>query len=123
MTTLVTRTPEETEKAGAEFARLLKPGDIVALTGTLGSGKTRFVAGVCAALGAGGHFGSPTFTLINEYPAGDLTVVHADMYRLSSRAEVAEVGLLEYFRPPYVCFIEWAELFLTSSPKPLSYSI
>ena len=117
MTTLVTRTPEETEKAGADFAKLVKPGDIVALTGTLGSGKTRFVAGVCTALGAGGHFGSPTFTLINEYPAGTLTVVHADMYRIASRAEVAEVGLVEYFRAPYVCFIEWAEHVLDLLPR------
>lgn len=117
MTTLVTRTPEETERAGAEFARQLRPGDIVALTGTLGSGKTRFVAGVCAALGATGHFGSPTFALINEYPAGALTIVHADMYRITSRAEVAEVGLLEYFRPPYVCLVEWAENVLDLLPR------
>jgi|WetSurMetagenome_2_1015567.scaffolds.fasta_scaffold31746_3 tRNA threonylcarbamoyladenosine biosynthesis protein TsaE len=116
MTTLVTRSPEETEKTGEEFARVLKAGDIVALTGTLGSGKTRFVAGVCAALGAGGHFGSPTFTLINEYPAAAVTVVHADMYRISSRAEVAEVGLEEYFRAPYVCLIEWAEHVLDLLP-------
>jgi tRNA threonylcarbamoyladenosine biosynthesis protein TsaE len=117
MTTLVTRSPEETEKAGAVFAGLLRPGDIVALTGTLGSGKTRFVAGVCEALGAGGHFGSPTFTLINEYPAGALTVVHADMYRISARAEAAEVGLEEYFRVPYVCLIEWAEHVLDLLPR------
>ena len=117
MTTLITRTPEETEKAGADFARHIQPGDIIALTGALGSGKTRFVAGVCTALAAGGHFGSPTFTLINEYPAGALTVVHADMYRISSRAEMAEVGLAEYFRPPYVCFIEWAEHALDLLPR------
>jgi len=117
MTTLVTRAPEETERAGADFAMQLKPGDIVALTGTLGSGKTRFVAGACEALGAGGHFGSPTFTLINEYAAGAITVVHADMYRISSRAELAEVGLAEYFRAPYVCFIEWAEHVLDLLPQ------
>ena len=116
MTTLVTHTPGETEKAGAEFARLLHPGDIVALVGTLGSGKTRFVAGVCEALEATGHFGSPTFTLINEYPAAGLTVVHADMYRISSRAEVAELGLEEYFRRPYVCLIEWADHVLDLLP-------
>lgn len=116
MTTLVTHSPEETEKAGADFAQRLVAGDIVALVGTLGSGKTRFVAGVCHAMGAGGHFGSPTFTLINEYPAGTLTVVHADMYRLASRAEVAEVGLEEYFRRPFVCLIEWADHVLDLLP-------
>lgn len=117
MTVRVTRSPEETERAGREFAGRVHPGDVVALTGTLGSGKTRFVAGVCDALEAGGHFGSPTFTLINEYPAGPVTVVHADMYRISSRAEAAELGLLEYFRPPYVCFIEWADRVLDLLPS------
>lgn len=116
MRTLTTHSAAETERAGAEFAGMLRPGDIVALVGTLGTGKTRFVAGACAALGAGGHFGSPTFTLINEYPAGGLTVVHADMYRIASRLEVAEVGLEEYFRPPYVCFIEWADHVLDLLP-------
>ena len=117
MTTLVTRTPEETESAGAEFAAVLKPGDIVALTGPLGSGKTSFVSGACAALGATGHFGSPTFTLINEYPAGTVTIVHADMYRIASRVEMAEIGLAEYFQPPYICFIEWAEHILDLLPS------
>jgi tRNA threonylcarbamoyladenosine biosynthesis protein TsaE len=117
MTTVVTHAPEDTESAGAGFAAVLKPGDVVALTGPLGSGKTSFVSGACAALGATGHFGSPTFTFINEYPAGTMTVVHADMYRISSRAEMAEIGLVEYFRPPYVCFIEWAERILDLLPS------
>jgi tRNA threonylcarbamoyladenosine biosynthesis protein TsaE len=116
MTTIVTRTPAGTEEAGGKFAAVIKPGDIVALSGTLGSGKTRFVAGVCAALNVGGHFGSPTFTLINEYPAENIVLVHADMYRITSRREVAELGLEEYFRPPYVCFIEWSENILDILP-------
>jgi tRNA threonylcarbamoyladenosine biosynthesis protein TsaE len=117
MTAITTRTPAGTEEVGARFAELIKPGDIIALRGTLGSGKTRFVAGVCSALGITGHFGSPTFTLINEYPAGAVIVVHADMYRITSRAEVAEIGLEEYFRPPYICFIEWAEHVLDLLPE------
>jgi tRNA threonylcarbamoyladenosine biosynthesis protein TsaE len=109
MTEIVTRSAAATEEAGRRFAEFIKPGDIIALSGTLGAGKTRFVAGVCAQLEVAGHFGSPTFTLINEYPAGGLVIVHADMYRINSRAEAAEIGLEEYFRAPYVCFIEWAE--------------
>jgi tRNA threonylcarbamoyladenosine biosynthesis protein TsaE len=117
MTDLTTHSPAETEKAGGAFAKMLKAGDIVALTGTLGSGKTRFVAGVCDALGAEGHFGSPTFTLINEYPANGVTIVHADMYRIASRSEMAEIGLEEYFRAPFICFIEWAEHVLDLLPR------
>jgi tRNA threonylcarbamoyladenosine biosynthesis protein TsaE len=117
MSTIVTRTASGTEEVGLRFAGLIKPGDVVAMIGTLGSGKTRFVAGVCGALGISGHFGSPTFTLINEYHADPLVIVHADMYRISSRAEVAEIGLEEYFRPPYVCFIEWADHVLDLLPQ------
>jgi tRNA threonylcarbamoyladenosine biosynthesis protein TsaE len=117
MTTVVTRDPEGTEEVGRRFAERIKPGDVIAMIGTLGSGKTRFVAGVCDAIGIRGHFGSPTFTLINEYHADPLIIVHADMYRISSRAEVAEIGLEEYFRPPYVCFIEWADHVLDLLPQ------
>jgi tRNA threonylcarbamoyladenosine biosynthesis protein TsaE len=116
MTAIVTQSAGETEALGREVGRGLKGGDVVALTGALGSGKTRFVAGVCQALGAVGHFGSPTFTLINEYPAARCTVIHADMYRIANRAQAYEVGLLEYFRPPFVCLIEWAEHVLDLLP-------
>jgi tRNA threonylcarbamoyladenosine biosynthesis protein TsaE len=117
MTTVVTRDAAATEEMGARFAGVISPGDVVAMTGNLGSGKTRFVSGVCEALGILGHFGSPTFTLINEYRADRLIIVHADMYRISSLAEVAEIGLEEYFRPPYVCFIEWADHVLDLLPQ------
>jgi tRNA threonylcarbamoyladenosine biosynthesis protein TsaE len=104
-----TSSPEETVALGRFFGSLLHPGDVVALTGSLGSGKTLFVRGVCEALCATGHIGSPTFTLINEYPAPFGAVVHIDLYRIDSRAELADLGIQEYFTETCICLIEWAE--------------
>jgi tRNA threonylcarbamoyladenosine biosynthesis protein TsaE len=109
MKTFVTHSPAETVALGASFATSLKPGDVVALYGNLGSGKTRFVTGICAGLGARGRISSPSFTLINEYAAPFGTVAHIDMYRIKSRAELAELGVEEYFNPRCVALIEWAE--------------
>lgn len=112
----VTRTPAETEEVGRGLGAMLRPGDVVALVGELGSGKTQLVSGICAALGALGHVSSPTFTLIHEYPAKEVVVVHADMYRISSIREAIETGLLEYFTPPYVTLVEWADRVLDLLP-------
>ena len=110
MTRAVTRSPEETIALGREFALRLTPGAIVALYGTLGSGKTCFVQGVCLGLGASGNISSPTFTIINEYPAPFGCVAHADLYRIRTAEELAEVGLEEYFRDTCVTLIEWPEV-------------
>lgn len=109
MKTFRTKSPEETVQLGKTFARSLSPGDVVALVGDLGSGKTHFVVGVCEALGVVARATSPTFTIINEYPAPFGMVVHIDLYRISSRAEIAELGIEEYFNPGSICLIEWAE--------------
>lgn len=108
--------PGETTDLGRSFASRLQPGDVVALVGDLGTGKTRFVMGVCEALGARGHVASPTFTLINEYPAPFGAVVHVDMYRIASRIELRELGIEEYFDNQHVCLIEWAESILDLLP-------
>ena len=118
----VTRSAEETAEMGRGFGARLQGGDVVALLGELGSGKTQFVTGVCEGLKTSGHVGSPTFTIIHEYPAEQITVVHADLYRIRTRAEVAEIGLVEYFRSPFVCLIEWAERVLDLLP-PESYIV
>lgn len=118
----VTRSAEETVEMGRSFSARLQGGDVVALLGELGTGKTQFVAGVCEGLKTSGHVGSPTFTLIHEYPAKEITVVHADLYRIRTGAEVAEIGLVEYFHPPFVCLIEWAERIVDMLP-PDSYIV
>lgn len=114
--TVTTTSPEETINLGRSFASGLHPGDVVALLGDLGTGKTRFVMGVCEALGARGHVASPTFTLINEYPAPFGSVVHIDMYRIGSREELRELGIEEYFDDRHICLIEWAEAVLDLLP-------
>jgi tRNA threonylcarbamoyladenosine biosynthesis protein TsaE len=116
MRRILSRSPEETEAAGRAFAGRLQPGDVVALTGTLGSGKTRFVTGVCKGLGVRAHVTSPTYTLINEYPATFGLVAHIDMYRINSMKEVADLGIEEYFNVRCVCLIEWAEMLLAMLP-------
>jgi tRNA threonylcarbamoyladenosine biosynthesis protein TsaE len=109
MKRVLTRSPVETAALGASLAPALRLGDVVALTGDLGSGKTEFVMGVCEGLGTRGHVGSPTFTLINEYPLATGMVVHIDLYRINRREEIAELGLDEYFSGRCICLVEWAE--------------
>lgn len=109
MRQICTRSPEETSDAGRAYAASLRPGDVVALTGELGSGKTRFVMGVCAGLGVHLPVTSPSFTLINEYPAPFGMVVHVDLYRISGDRELAELGIEEYFTEHCITLIEWGE--------------
>lgn len=110
MSSFLTRSPEETIELGRTFAATLKPGDVVTLTGNLGSGKTQFVAGVCKAMHVSAHVASPTFTIINEYTAPFGKVVHIDLYRISKQSELVELGIEEYFDDSCICLIEWPEL-------------
>ena len=105
---ITTRTPEETKRVAAALRPLLKPGTVIALHGELGSGKTCFVSGLAEALHCREPASSPTFTLMNEY-AGDLSLFHADAYRLEDAADFLRAGLAEYFERDGVFVIEWAE--------------
>lgn len=89
----------------------LRRGDVLALCGELGAGKTHFVKGVAAALGTEAAVTSPTFTLIHEYPGGRLPVYHFDFYRLEDEDEAIKIGLDEYLDGDGVCLIEWADKF------------
>ena len=113
---IITHSPEETIELGQKFGAGLKGGQVVALIGPLGAGKTHFIKGVAAGLGAAdlGQVNSPTFVLINEYEGrgGDLTVYHIDAYRLESVAEFEALGFAEYCRPDAVILIEWADKIL-----------
>lgn len=109
MTGATTHSDEQTIALGAAFAGELRPGDVVALFGDLGTGKTRFVLGACRRLGMTGPVTSPTFTLVNEYEGKTGKIVHVDLYRIGSRAQLAELGLEEYFDGSAICFVEWAE--------------
>lgn len=119
-----TRSPQDTINLGKSFAAQLQPGDIVTLTGNLGSGKTQFVIGVCQGLRVHAHVASPTFTLINEYDAQFGKVVHIDMYRINKRSEVDELGIEEYFNESCICLIEWPEIISDMlSPKRFDVKI
>jgi tRNA threonylcarbamoyladenosine biosynthesis protein TsaE len=106
--------PEESLRAGEALGRFLRPGDLVALFGELGSGKTLFVRGVAAGLGcAPEDVHSPSFTLVNEYACahGDAAwrLAHIDLYRTRSADEVPGIGWDEYVSHRYVVAVEWAE--------------
>ena len=111
MATYISDSPSETETAGREFALDLPPGSVVALTGELGSGKTRFVKGLVAEIGAPGEVTSPTFTLIHEYTGGRLPVYHFDFFRIEDRRSAERLGLEEYFFGDGICVVEWADKF------------
>lgn len=89
----------------------------MALVGDLGTGKTRFVTGVCDGLSVQQRATSPTFTFVNEYHAPLGAVVHIDLYRVRSPAEVEELGVEEYFTDSTICLIEWAENILGRLPR------
>jgi tRNA threonylcarbamoyladenosine biosynthesis protein TsaE len=100
---------DQTESLGRELALWLKPGDVVALHGELGAGKTCLVRGLVKGLGLEeSQVASPSFSLINEY-TGPVPIFHIDCYRLQSSEEIEELGLEEYMEGPGITVIEWAE--------------
>jgi tRNA threonylcarbamoyladenosine biosynthesis protein TsaE len=105
---LTTRSPEETEAAGEQLAATLGPGDVVALTGELGAGKTCFVQGLVRGLGVTGGATSPTFVLVNHY-RGRVPVYHVDAYRTGSLSELLDLGLDEMLDGAGVTIVEWAD--------------
>jgi tRNA threonylcarbamoyladenosine biosynthesis protein TsaE len=104
--TLETSSSQETEQAGAELAGGLAPGDVVLVSGELGTGKTTFVRGACRALGVDGPVTSPTFT-IGHVLGGDQEVAHLDLYRLGSLAAEDPALLEDYLTADRIAFVEW----------------
>jgi tRNA threonylcarbamoyladenosine biosynthesis protein TsaE len=104
-----TNTPEETEALGAAVSRTLTPGDVVLVSGELGSGKTTFVRGACRALGVSGPVTSPTFT-IGQVLGGSPEIAHLDLYRLGSMAGEDPALIEDYLTPERVGFVEWPEV-------------
>ncbi|MEG0751280.1 MAG: tRNA (adenosine(37)-N6)-threonylcarbamoyltransferase complex ATPase subunit type 1 TsaE [Oscillospiraceae bacterium] len=106
--TIVTNSAAETEEIGARLARTLTNGDIVALTGGLGAGKTALVRGALRALGCEGPYTSPTFAIVREYD-GKTPCAHFDMYRISGERELESTGFYDYLDGKRILFIEWSE--------------
>lgn len=101
---------QDTEAFGMELASTLEPGDIVALIGDLGTGKTTLTKYIAKGLGVTENIDSPTFNIVKEHKSGGLPLFHFDVYRLSSGDELLDIGVDEYFYADGVCIIEWADI-------------
>ena len=112
--TVTTASAEETEAVAARLARRLERGDVVTISGELGSGKTTFVRGACRALGIAAPVTSPTFTIGHRY-RGTIDVSHLDLFRFSG-VSPAEWGDLEPYFEDAVVFVEWPEAGIDALP-------
>ena len=109
MATFISHSPAETEALGERFGQTVKHGQVIALSGDLGAGKTQFVRGLARGLGVSSRVHSPTFTLVNEYGGGRLKLFHLDLYRLETSHQILNAGIEEYLSPNGMAVIEWAE--------------
>jgi len=108
---------EETTKIGSLLGKLVQPGDVICLTGDLGTGKTHITKGIAKGLGISEHITSPTFTIVNEYDSGRLKFYHFDVYRVSDPDEIYAIGFDEYIFSDGVSVIEWANYIEEILPK------
>lgn len=99
---------EETVALGKRFGKILKPGDVICLSGDLGTGKTALTNGIAKALGIDSYITSPTFTLVNEYQ-GKYPLYHFDVYRIADPEEMFDIGFDEYINSEGITIIEWGE--------------
>ena len=108
--TYQTHSPEETQAIGRQIGETLKVGDVIALIGDLGAGKTCLTQGIARGIGIASHevVNSPSYTLINEY-AGEIPIYHIDLYRLKHHGEIVDLGLEEFLEGNGICIIEWAD--------------
>ncbi len=117
MATVTSNSPAETEALGRDFARKIDKGDVVALQGELGAGKTQFVKGFVSALGCSAEVTSPTFTLIHEYSGGRWPIYHFDFFRIEDRQSAERLDLEDYFFGDGVAIVEWADKFPDLIPE------
>lgn len=116
MKKIISNSEEETKLIGRKFAKDLKNGDVIVLTGDLGSGKTKFTEGVLQFFGLENEISSPTFNIVNEYVNKDVNVYHFDVYRLEDEDEFYAIGGEEYFEKG-ICLIEWGEMIESALPN------
>ena len=119
--TLKIKNEEETRRFGLDLAHELKAGDVVALMGDLGTGKTALTRYIAEGLGITARVNSPTFTIVKEYREGRLPLFHFDVYRVSDPDELFNIGADEYFYGDGVCVVEWADLIEELLPEDTRY--
>ncbi len=115
MTTTIL-TADDAHAWGTQLAPTLAVGDVIALCGNLGAGKTQITRGIVAGMESKAAVTSPTFTLVHEYLDGRLPVFHFDFYRMESAAEVIGIGWDEFLTVPGVIIVEWADMFRDLMP-------
>jgi tRNA threonylcarbamoyladenosine biosynthesis protein TsaE len=122
----ISKSAEETAALGHKYGSKAGKGDLFALSGDLGAGKTQFVKGFVAGIGSSADVTSPTFVLIHEYGGGRLPVYHFDFYRVENRQALSRLGLDDYIFGDGVCLIEWADRYSELIPdhaKWLSFQL
>ena len=116
MQRIFTHSENDTINFGKFLASKLQIGDIIVLTGDLGSGKTKLTQGILSYFGLGNEISSPTFTIVNEYNSENINLYHFDVYRLEDSSEFYAIGGDEYFENG-ICLIEWGELIQDALPN------
>ncbi len=116
MVRIVLKGLKETEEFGEKLGSILKPGDIISLTGDLGAGKTTLTKSIGKGLGVEDYITSPTFTLINEYK-GRINLYHFDVYRLEGSMDLYDLGFEEYIYSDGISIIEWGDKIEEALPK------
>lgn len=112
---------DETRDFGQGLASRIKPGQVVALIGDLGTGKTTLTKYIAEGLGINETITSPTFNIVKEYRSGQLPLFHFDVYRITDPDEMFEIGADEYFFGDGVCIIEWADQIEEILPEDTLY--
>ena len=110
MRNVIIRDETKTKKFATDVAQTLKKGDVIALVGDLGTGKTTLSKYIAEALGITETITSPTFTIVQEYHSGRLPLYHFDVYRVDDIEEMYRIGYEEYFYGEGVCIVEWADI-------------
>ena len=113
---IVSSNLNDTLSFGKKLASKLSNGDLVVLSGELGSGKTKLTEGILSYFNLENEISSPTFTIVNEYIKNDINIYHFDVYRLEDSSEFYEIGGDEYFDKG-ICLVEWGEIIQDALPK------
>ena len=112
----ISHNPEETQLIGADFSSQISQGDIIAINGIIGAGKTTFIKGILKGFGYKGNVSSPTYTLINEYDSSN-KIIHIDCYRESTVKRWLDIGIMDYLNGNNIVIIEWADKMKTILPS------
>ncbi len=116
MIKFISKSTIDTENFAQEFAKQLKPHDVIAFIGGMGAGKTAFVRGLAKGLNVYGEVSSPTFALVHEY-SGEIPLYHFDMYRINDLEDLYSIGFFDYLDLDAILAIEWSENITDALPE------